>query len=100
MGKRDGHSCVAIWTECPRMDMLLTGVPHFRVPTEHRINHREHRRTSTETYRQHEPLCSSFAAGPKLGIRCKREVSAIWEPRSSGIAMFRGSRRAYYRMTT
>jgi hypothetical protein len=64
-----------------RMDMLLIGVPHFRVPTGRRIDHREHRRTSTETYRQHELLCSSFAAGPKLGI-CKKEVSAIWEPRS------------------
>jgi hypothetical protein len=45
------------------MDMLLTGVPHFRVPTGRRIDHRERRRSSTETYRQHELLCSSFAAG-------------------------------------
>jgi hypothetical protein len=69
----------------------------FVCRTGRRIDHREHCRTSTETYRQHELLCSSFAAGPKLGIRCKKEVSAIWEPRSSRIAMFRGSRRAYCR---
>jgi hypothetical protein len=97
MGKRDSHRRVAIWTECQRIDMRLTGVPHFRVPTERGIDHREHRRTSTETYRQHELLCSSFAAGPKLGIRCKKEVSAIWEPRSSRGAMLHGSRRAYRR---
>ena len=97
MGKRNSHSRGAILAECQRMDRLLTGVPHFREPTGRRADHREHRRTSTETYRQLELLCSSFAAGPKLGIRCTKEVSAIWEPRSSRVAMFRGSRRAYYR---
>jgi hypothetical protein len=31
MGKSDDHSRVAIWTECRRMDKLLTKVPHFRM---------------------------------------------------------------------
>jgi hypothetical protein len=97
MGKRNGHSRVAIWAKCQRMDMLLTQVPHFRVPTEGGIGHREQHRTSTEPYTQHELLCSSFAAGPKLGIRSNKRVSVIWEPRSSKVAMFRGSRRAYCR---
>jgi hypothetical protein len=30
---------VAIWAESQRMDMLLTGIPHFRVPTRRRIDH-------------------------------------------------------------
>ena len=57
------------------MDILLTAVPHFRVPTGRRIDHRKHRRTSTETYRQHELLCSPFDARPTIGIRYTKEVS-------------------------
>jgi hypothetical protein len=34
--------------------------PSF-LPTGYRIDHREPRRTSTQTYRQYELLCSSFA---------------------------------------
>jgi hypothetical protein len=54
-------------------------IPHFRVPTGYRIDHREPRRTSTENYRQYERVCSSFTADPGLGIRCSKEVFAIWE---------------------
>jgi hypothetical protein len=73
MGERDDHSRVAIWTECQRMDMLLTESGIFPIPAGYRIDHREPGRTSTETYRQYELFCSSFTAGPGLGIRCNKE---------------------------
>ena len=43
-------------------------IPHFPAPKGYGIDHREPRRTSTETYRQHELFCSSFAAGPTLAF--------------------------------
>jgi len=54
------------------MDMLLIGVPHFRVPTRRRIDYREHRHTSTKTYRQHELLRSSFVQVLSLASAAKR----------------------------
>ena len=69
------------------MDALITEVPHFPMPTGYRIDHSGPRRSSTETYRQYELFCSSFTAGPELGIRCP-EVLAIWKPRSSRIAVW------------
>ena len=74
MGERDDHSRVAIWTECQRMDTVLAEIPRFPMPTGYRIDHRESRRTSTETYTQYELFRSSFTAGPELGIRCPRGV--------------------------
>ena len=53
--------------------------------------------TSTETYTQYELFCSSFNAGPGLGIRCNKEVFAIWKPRPSRFAVVRGRRRAHCR---
>src|SRR5215470_9323042 len=95
MGKRDDHSRVAIWTECQRMDTLLTEVPHFRMPTGYRIDHSGPRRTSTETYRQYELFCSSFAQVPGLAFaatkRCLQSgnhdllgsPSGSWQPACS-----------------
>ena len=37
MGERDDHSRVAIWTECQRMDTLLTEVA--RMPAGFRVDH-------------------------------------------------------------
>ena len=74
MGKRDDHSRVAIWTERQHMDVLLTEISHFPVPTGYRISHREPRRTSTETYTQFELFCSSFTADPGIGIRCAHDL--------------------------
>src|SRR5690348_18371357 len=95
MGERDDHSHVAIWTECQRIDMLLVEVPHFPMPTGYGIDYCGPRRTSTETYTQNELFCFSFTAGPGLGIRCNKEVFAIWKPRPSMFAVVRGSRRAH-----
>jgi hypothetical protein len=57
MNKRDDHSRVAIWTECYRVDTLLT-VPHFRMPRGYRMDHSGLGRTRKETYGQYEPFCS------------------------------------------
>jgi hypothetical protein len=50
------------------MYTLLTEVPHFRMPTGYRIDPCGPRRTSTETYRQYDLFCSSFAQVPGLGF--------------------------------
>ena len=83
MGEHDGHSRVAIWTECQRTDTLLAEVPHFPMPTRYRIDHCEPRLTSTETQTQYELFRSSFTAGSGLGIRCYKKEFAIRKPRSS-----------------
>jgi hypothetical protein len=73
MGKHDDHNRVAIWTERQRMDTLLTEVPHFP------------RRTSTAPYGQYE-LFVPLSHRSQLGIRCNKELFAIWKPRPSWIA--------------
>src|SRR5215469_4333431 len=97
MAERDDHIGVAIWTECQRTDMLLAEVRHFPMPTGYGIDHCEPRRTNTETCTQYELFCSSFTAGPGLGIRGNKDVFALWKPRPSRLAVVRGRRRAHCR---
>jgi hypothetical protein len=85
MGKHDDHNRVAIWTERQRMDTLLTEVPHFPMPTGYTIDHTGPRRTSTEPYGQYE-LFVPLSHRSQLGIRCNKELFAIWKPRPSRIA--------------